>query len=972
MKNLKKLVSVIVTVAMLVSAFAAIGVSANGEYGDVAANNSYYKAIKVLSGLGVVKGDDEGNFNPTNDIKRSEMVTLVCRALGEESVALASGGASFDDVSADHWAAGYIAWGVSRKIVNGVGDNKFDPDASVKFQDAVVMVLRALGYDKVANRPENGGYPTGYMKVASQKGVLAGANFDGAKAATREVVAQVIYNALTTPIVELKSYVNNPEDEEYVVYDGDGTALGGARKTLLVDNAGVYKVKADVLATAKTSAALRKDPANPKVKLDITDAYEYADSAIIAKLGSYVANGTEITPFVGETEISDYIGYTVEAYVTEDKAIDDLVLLAVVVDTKSVDTVTVEEGFANYVSGTFEYYANEDDAKTTKLDIVTTGLKIYYNGVEVDQAAIEAIEPSAATGIDAVKALLVNEANALTFMGPRNSAFDKIFVTDYQYKQVKSVKADREFIKYDGGSLSLNKEDRNDETFVYNVFDAEGNVIGLEDIKEDDILNIVAPYGSLATVPYMDIYVTDATVTGSVTEKLSATKFVIDGDVYETLTAIKEGDEGTFFLTIDGLVFKADASSVVNKNYSFIVAHGSDTSFSVTTHQLKLFTGEGTETFDVASTLRVYDVMGSPAAYTYATYKTTDGTQDAFFTTLAGYLDPVAAATEDAAGKAAAQAQVEAELAKRVVTYKLNTEGDIIELRFANTDPVADFKVANNATAKYNDDLQIFGGKDLDADSKLFIAPVKDALVSGVTNYSVDEDDLAMGTFASIDEDDDYNAYLFDFAGDEFLGAAIVGKEIDSSLKTSHMAIVKSTSTGLDADGSSVVKYTFVQSGEVITKTVDYDATVAAMTIGDVFRYTVNAEDEINKTEIIVDVDATGAVATTPGTVAYPNTEAGLNANDMAIVYGTVTKVEDNKLTVGSYTAKMNDTEGNTYAQFDKAKFVTNVKNPGSAVTVLDGYDYINESYTGHTYYVVAIVNEAGRFEDIIQFYVAA
>ncbi len=969
MKNLKKLVSVIVTVAMLISSFAAIGVSANGEYGDVAANNSYYKAIKVLSGLGVVKGDDEGNFNPTNDIKRSEMVTLVCRALGEESVALASGGASFDDVSANHWAAGYIAWGVSRKIVNGVGDNKFDPDASVKFQDAVVMVLRALGYDKVANRPENGGYPTGYMKVASQKGVLAGANFDGAKAATREVVAQVIYNALTTPTVELKSYVNNPEDEEYVVYDGDGTALGGARKTLLVDNNGIYKVKADVLATAKTSQVLRKDPANPKVQLEIKDCYEYADSAIIAKLGSYVANSDEITPFVGETEISDYIGYTVDAYVTVDKDIDDLVLLAVVVDTKSVDTVTVTEGFANYAANTFEYYENEDDAKTTKLDIVTTPA-IYYNGQSITQAEIEGMAAIApATGVAAIKALLVNEANSITFMGPRNSAFDKIFVTDYEYKQVKSVKADREFIKFDGGNLSLNKEDRSDETFVYNVYDAEGNVIGLEDIKEDDILNIVAPlFGTttLSNAPYMDIYVTDATVTGSVTEKLSATKYVIDGTAYETLTAIKEGDEGTFFLTIDGLVFKADASSVVNKNYSFIVAHGSDASFGVTTHQLKLFTAEGLETFDVASTLRVYDVMGTPAAYTYATYKTTDGTQNTFFTTLAGYLDPVEAVTESDADKATAKAAVVAELANRIVTYKLNNAGEIMELRFANTSAVSEFKVANNTAAKYNDDLQIFGGKDLDADSKLFIAPVTSVVVSGKTNYSVDEDDLAMGTFASIDEEDDYNAYLFDFAGDEFLGAAIVDEEIDSSLKTSHMAIVKSTSTGLDADGSSVTKYTFVQSGEIITKTVDYDATVAAMTIGDVFRYTVNAEDEINKTEILVDVNAAG-VATFVGSALYPY--ASLDANDMAIVYGTVTKVEDNKLTVGSLTAKMNDTEGNTYAQFDKAKFVTNTKNPGSAVTVLDGYDYINESYAGHTYNVVAFVNENGRFEDIIQFY---
>ncbi len=159
MKNLKKLVSVIVTLAMLISSFAAVSVSA--AYADVDETNSYYKAIEVLSGLGVVKGDDEGNFNPTSDIKRSEMVALICRAKGEEAIAQAAGGASFADVDADHWAAGYIAWGVASNIINGVGDNKFDPDASVKFQDAVVMILRALGYERIAQRAENGGYPTG-------------------------------------------------------------------------------------------------------------------------------------------------------------------------------------------------------------------------------------------------------------------------------------------------------------------------------------------------------------------------------------------------------------------------------------------------------------------------------------------------------------------------------------------------------------------------------------------------------------------------------------------------------------------------------------------------------------------------------------------------------------------------------------------------------------------------------------------
>ncbi len=942
MKNLKKVLSVILTVAMLISSFAAISVSAAG-YGDVDETNSYYKAIQVLSGLDVVKGDEAGNFNPTSDIKRSEMVTLVCRAKGEESVAQAAGGVFFDDVSADHWAAGYIAWAVNSGIVNGVGDNKFDPDAPVKFQDAVVMVLRALGYERIAQRDENGGYPTGYLKVASQKGVLAGASFDGAKAATREVVAQVIYNALTTPLVDVSYYAPDPDDDEYVVFDGkNDTDL----RTLLTYTNEIYKVKASVKNTAKTDKTLIKDADAPKVELKLESAYSYAWSEVLD--GSY-KKGDSIKPYVGDTDVADYLGYTVEAYIAENED-DEWELLAVAVDTKATDSLTITENFEDYKEGTFEYYEDEDDLKTTKLDLADEDdLVIYYNGASIDQDDIEAM--TGKTDSAAIKELLVNKANELTFMGPKNDVYNTIFVVDYDYRQVDDVKADREYIKFKNGkgSLNLNAEDREDETFVYNLYDAEGNAITLEEVQEGDIFNIVAPYGALSEVPYMDIYVTNDTVTGSVTEKVSATKYVIDGKIYEINAgvSIKTGDEGIFYLTIDGLVFAADASSLASKNYSFIAAYGKDTSFNVNTHQLKLFTTEGLAIYDVAATLRVYDVFDSE--YTYKTYKQNDKSQDAFFAGIAALIE------------ADSEADAKANLKDRMVTFKLNANNEISELRFAATGE--EFAV-DKVDAKYNDDLQIFGGYDLDDSSILFVAPVTK---NAENKWIVDEEDLDIATFASIDEDDEFKGtYLFSFEDDETLGAAIITKEIDSSLKLSHLAIVKTVSTGLDADGSSVAKYTFVQSGETLTKAVDYDATVAAMTIGDVFRYAVNADDEINKAEIILDMAEDASSKSFKDLYAYSD----LDTNDIAIVYGKVTKVDGDKLTIDGavdLTARMNETEGNTYAQFDYARFASS--KPSNAVKALVGYGDILESYEKHTYEVVAIVNENGRFEDIIQFY---
>jgi len=982
MKNLKKVVSVIVTVAMLISSFAALSVSA-AEYGDVTESNSHYKAIKVLSGLGIVKGDDEGNFNPTSDIKRSEMVALICREMGQEAAALASGGSTFDDVAANHWAAGYISWGVASNIINGVGDNKFDPDASVKFQDAVVMILRALGYERIALRPENGGYPTGYMKVASQRGVLANAsNFDGGKAATREIVAQVIYNSLTTPLVDVSYYADKAEDDEYFVYDGKN---GKELRTVLTYTNNIYKVKATVENTAKSLETLRKDVDNHKVELDIVGTYEEAPADILN--GDYAdANGdlkspATIKPFVGDTDVSDFIGYTVEAYIVEDEDLNDWKLLAAVVDTKSVTSETVnpvDSDFVSFNGSVFEYTANpETDTRTTKIDVKSADLKIYYNGVL-------AYDPSAATPVDYITAqngwtdvedLLINEADVITFMGDKNDDYDKIFVTDYIYKQVEAVNADTLYIDFEEpGYVELDAEARNDKTFIYNLYNAEGETIDFADIQEKDILNIVAPLDSgvmdtdLDTVKCMDIYVTNETVTGSVDEDFGNGTYTIAGNKYKleaNASPLQSGEEGIFYLTVNGLVYASDAASVVTKNYAFIVAvDNTDTSFGTTVYKIKLFTADGKmETYNIASTLKVYaDNAGTYRDTTYYRDTAKSPNQSGFHTTVSGY---VAADTETNANN---------NLAKRVIVYSTNEDGEIREIRFAG---IAGQKFeAMNVNGRYSEDTQVFAYEDIDNNTKLFVAPLK-----GTTNASdwvVDPDDLKIASFSSMDEDKDYTGKAFMFDNDDYLGAVVINKNISAPMKKTHLAVVKAISTGLAADRiTTVTKYTFVQSGKTITLAVDDEkyaevkaaAGNADMAIGDVFRYTVDADGEIDAIEFIYD-----ASTVTFDEGNYPYEE--LRDNDVALVYGKITEIKSNKMTIAATfddddnagtpevalpKLTLNDTEGNTYASVQENNLTAS-----SAVKVLTSAAGLKESYGTQDYYVVAIVGENNRFEDCV------
>lgn len=971
MKNLKKIVSVIVTVAMLISSLAAVTVSAG--YADVDASNSYNKAITVLSGLGVVKGDDEGNFNPTNDIKRSEMVALICRAMGEEAVAQSAGGSTFDDVVADHWAAGYIAWGVAGNIINGVGDNKFDPDASVKFQDAVVMILRALGYERIAQRPENGGYPTGYLKVASQRGVLANAKFDGGKAATREVVAQVIYNALTTPLVDVSYYAPDPADDEYVVYDGKNK---NDLRTLLTYKNEIYKVKATVDATAKTDpATYLKDPNAPKVKLTLKGAYDYAKTTADDK-GIYDILGVDaydaIVIYAGATDVADYFGSTVEAYIAEDEN-DDWVLVAVAADSKSTVSETVSENFesfgANGSDFVFKYWEDENDSKAKEIDVLS-GYTVYYNGQYMSASDIT-------TNFTSIENLLVNVANSITFTGDRTAAgYNKIFVTDYRYAQVDEVNADDLFVKCDGLSFTLDAEERGNESFVYNLYDAEGNTIDLADVKEDDLLNIVAPYGDLDDVAFMDIYVTNTVVEGRVDEELIAdAKYKIAGEIYEldanAVGDVDTGDEGVFFITIDGLVFAADAASVVNKNYSFVVAVGEDASFGVNTYEIKLFTAEGElETYTVASTLKVFNGDSDSLK------KRNDGTQDAYFTTLKATI--------------ANQADIDDakdNLKKRICTFATNANGEIRELRFAVDGDKFDVDPLTGATV--NTDTEVFARKDYNEASKLFVAPVTKVFDATTTDdttdvdlYNVDEEDLAMASFATLNEKEagGYNGYLFSFTNEDFIGAVVLNAKIAGSMDNAHLAVVKSKATGIDDQGADVVKYTIVESGETKELYVDNDATVATLTVGDIFRYTVNAAGEINDAHLILDDVTTFSDTHDSSDYTYAAYVAG--TEDTAIVYGTIIDITGNKMTLQSafdlnedsevddkdqITLRMNDTEGNTYAQIDVAKL--SGSNPSTAVKALSGAGYIKESYGRNNYDAVVIIGESDRFEDIVQIY---
>lgn len=90
---------------------------------------------------GIVKGDENGNFNPGNTVTREEFVSMIVRAFDFYSSSSNSG---FSDVPADRWSSGCISAARENGIVNGISETLFGATENIKRCDMAVMAYNAL------------------------------------------------------------------------------------------------------------------------------------------------------------------------------------------------------------------------------------------------------------------------------------------------------------------------------------------------------------------------------------------------------------------------------------------------------------------------------------------------------------------------------------------------------------------------------------------------------------------------------------------------------------------------------------------------------------------------------------------------------------------------------------------------------------------------------------------------------------
>lgn len=192
---MRKVLSFVLVLSLVLGSFGSVFAAASvSNFADVAGTD-YEDAVNVLVDLEVVSGYEDGTYKPENIVTRAEMAILVVKAMGMDDF-VADQKSSFTDMTNYGWAEGYITYAQGMGIISGYGDGTFQPGRTVSYDEAVTMLVAALGYTAESL---TGTWPANYTSKARALGILDDITASSA-GANRGDVAIMIYQTLTVPI----------------------------------------------------------------------------------------------------------------------------------------------------------------------------------------------------------------------------------------------------------------------------------------------------------------------------------------------------------------------------------------------------------------------------------------------------------------------------------------------------------------------------------------------------------------------------------------------------------------------------------------------------------------------------------------------------------------------------------------------------------------------------------------------------
>ena len=785
MKNFAKLLSVVLAIALCLSTVSFAAFTDEAEIG------SYSEATTVLNALGIITGYEDGSFGPNKTITRAEFAAVVCRALG---LGEALGGAQvFTDVPANHWAAGYVALAYQQGIINGYGDGNFGPSDNVKYKDAIKMVVAALGYNPVAE--VNGGYPGGYQVVASSAGLLAG--ITGASAdepATRAVVAQMVYNGLTVPMMKQTGF-------------GTNTSYGYSNEMLL-NKIGVTKFYGTVDGTSLSDYETIKEG---KVRLKIdkqftaiadqsqvavltpgTDAYERSANPFL-ELGTKKLFTVNVTDEAVNDESKALLDYASVLYIKGADS-DEPELVAIAkrgtrnqeVEFVSEDIYDTKTSLTSGVKGEVYVFTDKDNDKYDKHKVDIT--KLYVNNIEVTDTSKFA---------DYMKSTVAGDVRLLNNTAD-GDAYSVAYVTVYTDMVVTDLRAaDYKVYSDNAGTLILDEEETDYNFTIYK----DGEKVGFDAIQINDVVSYAGVKNSSNELESGIVIITSNQVSGVIDTygDKSAKEYTVtvNGETYkynnneltigsDPTDAADIGDQVTFYLNARGVICGIDTEETnTNLQYGFATL---------------MAKGQG---LDSGMQIRLCDTTGAWNTYSMYTRVAING------------ATAVTASTADWATETGKTLTDGKYIINDVVAYETNADGKITKVYFKE-DSKQKFDITDKTSgaAAYYSDVNTLGGVTLNDNTAIFSVDS-----SADLSKEIDEDVVTVATKDGLVNRQSYAAGFKAYnVNKDNVAAVVYGKGLIGAIDfASAFFTISKVTTKNNAEGENGKELTGIVDGEETT-----------------------------------------------------------------------------------------------------------------------------------------------------------
>ena len=888
MTNLKKTLAVVLAFAMILSMGA---VSTFAAYSDVTAGTVVSEAVDILSNLNILTGFEDGTFRPDETVTRAQMAAIICRTLGYEDQAQSSMGSTvFNDVAADHWASGYVNVAQAQQIINGYGDGNYGPEDLVTYEQAVKMIVSALGYDLAA--ASKGGYPTGYLAIASAKGITKNANGRVGDAAARGTIAVLVYNSLDVELMEQGEWGTDGTDKFYEV-----------DKTVLSWYLDVDKVEGVVTQVPSLSLVSGYDAdAVPQATINGNEIFlnkkgavysETVDSSLV-DADSYF--GKTVVAYISE-DVDPEIGRKVIYAISEKQGRNDSISLAGAELIKNTDNATL---FAN--TGEISYKEN-GSTKTVELD---DAAKVYVNSKH------ESSYNGTNTSTSDLAGMLATGGSVELIDNDNDYKYDYILVERYSYEAtIKTVTEDNGvymFTTYTTAGLDDIDEDDDDRlVIVYK----DGARVAAKDLAAEDTVSVVEIHKDVQV-----LYASSASVTGAVTSystedntvEIAGTEYDLSPLATKKTASLLKNEEGKFYLNVDGLISHNETSAMGNSNYGLVLAVYNETVAGTASYFAQVALTDGTiAEYKLAKNAQLLAADNSIVKE----LENQSGT--------VGYKASTAVDTAAELALALAQAgngfyNGSTNGATLLAATALDADGEVVKTKIANAaDAVLNFSIKDGEIRKVKElegaPQSYSGNKSYDADAMVYGAVEFDeATVVFNIDYTIeteiDEDMIEVGAVADFFEDDEaYTFSALDIDAQTSVAPIVVGHKLNPSIAGDNAVLVVSgTKTITYEDEEDVVVVSGIQAGNEVEYTIfkkdniGYTSAPTSIKRGDVILVSEPSADNVVKDcKILYSYANDGVVTSTVnGTLKALGVNPAVGAKEVAVGFGILDKDNTN------------------------------------------------------------------------------